>query len=266
MTNEANPTPAETSAAPAANDWLAGVPDDLRGLAEERGWKEPADALRTARQMEEFLGADKAGRGLVLPRDEADTEGYERVFKALGRPDAPEGYELDSVIKDPDVDQAFMGGMGKAMHEAGLSKAQAHQLTGAYQKFYEDVMAEGERRYQAEVAEVERSLSPEVVESARRGFRLFGLAEGEAREVSRAIEGALGVKAATELFARLGQSVGEDRPVEGARSMGLVGSPEAALRRLDRLKLDEAFTKRYLAGEKEALAEIEELTRRASQK
>ena len=92
MTNEATNTPPAETSTPPTSDWLAGVPDDLRGLAEEKGWKEPADALRTARQMEEFLGADKAGRGLVLPKDEEDKEGYERVYRAMGRPDNADGY------------------------------------------------------------------------------------------------------------------------------------------------------------------------------
>ncbi len=265
MTSEAtNTPPAETPAA--ENDWLAGVPDDLRGMAEEKGWKEPADALRTARQMEEFLGADKAGRGLVLPSGDDDKEGYERVYQALGRPDAPDGYELNSLIKDPDADQAFMGGMSQAMHEAGLSKAQAHKLAGAYQAFAEGVMEENARRYQAELAEMEKTFPKETLEQARRAFRLFGLPEDEGKQVSLAIESALGVKAATELFARLGRSLAEDQPVDGAQSLGFSGSPDAALRRLDRLKHDEAFTKRYLAGEKEALAEVAELTRRATAK
>ena len=159
-----------------------------------------------------------------------------------------------------------MGAMGQAMHEAGLSKAQAHKLAGAYQNLFTSTVEEGERRYQAEVAEASATLPADTLESARRGFRLFNLPQAEALEVSRAIEGALGVKTATELFARLGRSLGEDRPVDGAQSLGFTGSPEAALRRLDRLKHDPAFTKRYLDGEKEALAEVAELTRRATLK
>jgi len=234
--------------------WLASLPDDLRGVAEHKGWKDPADALRSYRHLEEYMGADKAGRGLVLPKDGADVEGYERVYKALGRPEEAAGYELNSLFGDDVVDERVLGGMAQAMHEAGLSKTQAHKMGAAYQEMFKAALAEGEAQYASEVEETKSSLPPETIESARRGFRLLRLPPEEAEGVSRTIERALGPRAATELFARLGRAVGEDRPPEG--SLGVDGD---AGRRIDQLLSDKDFNARYLAGDQAAIKRINDL-------
>jgi hypothetical protein len=49
-----------------------------------KGWRGPADMLTSYRALEKMLGSEK----LPLPRDEADREGYERIYKALGRPES----------------------------------------------------------------------------------------------------------------------------------------------------------------------------------
>lgn len=162
---------------------------------------------------------------LEMPRGEDDKEGYDRLYKTLGRPDAPEGYELASLVGEGESDPAFMNGMAQAMHEAGLSTSQAHKLTGAYQQFYEKALEEAGKRHQAEWAEAEEFFNSNdenraVKEQALRGFRLFDLPDEDAKRVSLAIEGALGVKSAVELFARIGKKLGEDQPVGGARPMG----------------------------------------------
>lgn len=234
--------------------WLASLPDDLRGVAEHKGWKEPADALRSYRHLEEYMGADKAGRGVVLPKDGDDAEGYERIYKALGRPDEVGGYELNSLFGEDVVDQRVLDGMSKAMHEAGLSKAQAHKMGAAYQEMFKSALAEGEAQYASEVEDVKSTLSPEIIESARRGFRLFRLPPDEAQDVSRTLERALGPKAATELFARLGRATGEDRPPDGSAETG--GDPQ---RRIDQLLSDKDFNTRYLAGDKAAVERINDL-------
>lgn len=246
-----NPSPGQPAD---GGGWLASLPDDLRGVAEHKGWKEPADALRSYRHLEEYMGADKAGRGMVLPKDGEDAEGYERIYKALGRPDEAGGYELNSLFGEDAVDQKVLDGMSTAMHEAGLNKAQAHKVGAAYQEMFKAALAEGEAQYASEVEDVQSSLPPETIESARRGFRLFRLPPDEAGEVSRALERALGPRAATELFARLGRAAGEDRPPEGDAEVS--GDPQ---RRIDQLLSDKDFNARYLAGDKAAGERINDL-------
>jgi len=38
-----------------------------------------------------------AAKGVILPKDETDTEGWDKVFNTLGRPDKPEGYKFTEI-------------------------------------------------------------------------------------------------------------------------------------------------------------------------
>ncbi len=251
---EARPSPAA--------DWVGALPEDLRRVADAKGWREPADALRSYKHLEELLGADKSGRGLIMPRDENDREGYARLYAALGRPETADGYELGALLADRELDSDFMGTMAGAMHEAGLSKVQAHKLASAWQEQLERFVTVQALKYQNEKEEVCRTLSPARLETARRGFRFCGVS----REAAAELEQALGPREAVEVFARIGEALAEDRPVDEARALGPAASPEGARRRLDRLLADPAYSRRYLGGDKLAFEEITELSRRASVK
>jgi len=241
-------------------DWIGALPEDARGYVENKGWKEPGDVLKGYRQLEEFLGADKAGRGLVLPKDEKDQEALDKIYNALGRPEKAEGYGLTELMAQEETDQVFMSAMAETMHGAGLSKAQAQKLATAYQAYFKADRQAAAETHQQEVAEAERTLSAEEKEHCRRGFRFLGLSNQEAA----AIEMYWGVTKAARMFARIGKALGEDRRVEGAEAAGFGGSPEAAKSRIAELKADEKFTKRYLDGEPEACRQMEELYKRAS--
>src|SRR5690606_12217572 len=78
-----------------ATDGLDGLPEEARAEAAAEGWGGPAAAVESYRQLERLLGADKAGRGLVLPKGPEDVEGWRAVHARLGCPEAPEAYELD---------------------------------------------------------------------------------------------------------------------------------------------------------------------------
>jgi hypothetical protein len=174
-------------------------------------------------------GDKEADNRLELPKDPEDKEGYDKLYKALGRPDSVEGYELNTVVEKVD-DPAFFEAAGKMMYEAGLSATQARKLAGAYEELRAATATAIEEKYQAELAEAQKALPLETVENARRGFRLFGLAGDEAQKVGRAIEGVLGVKAAAEFFAKIGKKIGEDAPVDGARPGGpAAGDPAKIL-------------------------------------
>ena len=242
-------------------DWIGALPEDARGYVENKGWKEPGDVLKGYRQLEEFLGADKAGRGLVLPKDEKDQEALDKIYAALGRPEKAEGYGLTELMAKEETDPAFMSAMAETMHGAGLSKGQAQKLATAYQAHFNASRQAAVEAHQSEVAEAERSLTAAEKEHCRRGFRFLGLSNEEAT----AIEMYWGVTKAAKMFAKIGQALGEDKRVEGTEAAGFGGSPDAAKSRLAELKADPAFRKRYLDGEPEAVRQMDELFKRASQ-
>ncbi|MCB9943402.1 MAG: hypothetical protein H6851_07255 [Geminicoccaceae bacterium] len=118
--------PADDPATPALPDWAQALGDADREWLGKAGHKDIAAVVRGYRSLETFLGADKAGRGLVRPADEADAEAWDEFYKALGRPDDPAGYGL---AEREGADPEFSAAAAKAMHEAGLTPAQANALT-----------------------------------------------------------------------------------------------------------------------------------------
>ena len=69
--------------------WYDAFPEDVRGLVQNKGWQSPVDAIQSYTNLEKFLGADKAGRGLVLPKDDAGADEWGQVYDRLGRPADP---------------------------------------------------------------------------------------------------------------------------------------------------------------------------------
>lgn len=268
LTGEQNPAP-NPAPAPAddAGSWLTALPADLKGVAEHKGWKSPEDALKSYTHLEQLMGADKAGRGLILPKDAEDKDGYDRVYKALGRPENPDDYGIKSLVLEAadaplDEGDAFLvETMSKTMHEAGLSTGQAKKLAEAMQGAVKAAGDKAEAAFQAELDAFERQVKPGEVEMARRGFRFFGLPESEAGEVGAALVRALGPEKAVKMFAQLGGALGEDKTIEGGRSMGGFSSPESAGKRMDQLLSDEAFAKRYQNGDQSAMEEITNLSK-----
>jgi len=72
----------------------------------------------------------KIGASVVLPGKDAKQEDWDAFYKRLGRPDSPDGYELESVITEEGVKLNDVGDVEfkKQAHELGLSKNQAETL------------------------------------------------------------------------------------------------------------------------------------------
>jgi hypothetical protein len=247
----------------AAASWIDAIPEDSRGFVENKGWKEPGDMLRSYQQLEQFMGADKAGRGVLLPKDEADTEGYNKIYAALGRPEKPDDYGLTEVLaNEASIDPQFMGAMSGAMHSSGLSKKQAAGVARAYQEYYNSAQEAAAARHEQDVALMKQAGSPELIENSQRGFRFLGLEESEAM----AIEMHFGVKRTTEMLAKIGQALGNDKFPAAASGSSFNGSPDAAKARIAELHADPAFRNRYLNGDPHAQKQMEDLFKKVAEK
>jgi len=69
-------------------------------------------------------------RTVAIPGENAKPEEVEAFYKRLGRPDSPDGYELETVYLPDGVTKADMGeeNFKKIAHKLGLTKAQAKEL------------------------------------------------------------------------------------------------------------------------------------------
>ncbi len=258
-----NPTADAGAGAAGPADWTAALPESARGFVQTKGWKQPADLLGSYQNLEKLLGADKAGRGVVLPKEDAASEDWAAFYNRLGRPETADGYKLP--VPDGDAG-TFAKDAAQWFHEAGLTAKQAEALAGKWSeytgKMTQDSDAAYEQQAALDVTDLKKSWGKEYdaqTELARRAIRESGLSQDEAQ----AIERALGLGKAVRVFAALGKQFAE-APMKGGEGAGRGSfgqTPEAARARISSLKADKAWTQRYLSGDADARSEFERLHR-----
>ena len=246
----------------APQDWTAGFDDTTRGYVQNKGWTKPADVLGGYQNLEKLLGADKAGRGVILPKDDATPEEMSAFYNKLGRPENADGYKLPIPEgQSPEFAKTAAGWF----HEMGLSAKQAEGLTGKWNEFQAQAAEAAEAQYAQQSTLDEQELRREWgkdfdahAELARRARREAGLTDEE----GRALERALGLKKAANVFAKLGKQYAESpmKGGEGSTGAGKFGNtPADAKARIAALKADTGWTEKYLNGDVTARQEFERL-------
>lgn len=144
MTDAPAPAPVVDNAppapppAPASVSWRDTLPDDLKANTSLSKFETIEGLAKSYTNLETMLGKDK----VPVPKD-GDTEGWERYYKAGGRPEKPEEYGFAKPEKLPDgmeYSPELDGRIGKAFHKAGLNKSQA----AAVRNELIAIMAEGQ--------------------------------------------------------------------------------------------------------------------------
>lgn len=242
----------------AGGEWYAGIADEgLRGYVQTKGFKDVGVLADSYRNLEKLVGVPQ-DRLVRLP-DKSDAPEWDDVYSRLGRPDKPEGYELNF-----DGDAAFASRMATKMHALGISKSAAQGLNAEWNTYVGELIEADTREKQQKDATDMQALKTEWgndyakhEELARRAGREFGLAEAE----FQAISSALGSSKTLKLFQSIGAKMAEpgafDPGQSRASSFGL--TPDAAKAQINVLMGDKDWTAKYLGGDKAAAAEMTRL-------
>jgi hypothetical protein len=228
----------------------------------------PEAVVDKAFNLEKFLGADKAGRGVIIPKADAKPEEWRAFYaKVGGVPEKPEGYKIpDALAKDPiiaklrerahalGVPPALFGGVLEtfAAESAGLAERQATEFAATAQREVEALYAEWG-------ATGEKDKNIELSRRAARTFIPHETPEQLAETLNK-IEGAIGAAATLKLFASIGNGLGEHNFIQGDGNGGMGGmTPEAARMRINDLRNDAEFAKKLLNADADAKAEWDRL-------
>ena len=174
---------------------------------------------------------------LVMPGKDATPEQWSEFYKQVGRPDAPEGYELPVPEGD---DGAFAKQASGWMHEAGLSKDQAAKLAG---KWNELAATQAQAQADAEAAAAKAAHEKNTAESvalktewgqnfdanmhqAKQAVSQF-LPKDQAADIIGAIESKVGYANTIKFLQGIGVKLGE----HDAAGMGSnnTGTPQKSL-------------------------------------
>jgi hypothetical protein len=243
-------------------DWTSGFDDNIRGIVQTKGWKSPNDVINSYSNLEKLMGSDKAGRGVILPKDDAPPEEWGKFYQKLGRPENPDGYKLNV----PDgASQEFANTAAKKFHELGITAKQGEQLAqwwnehmGSAQHTYDEQFAQ---KSVIEIQDLKKEWGvkfDENAEIAKRAIRESGMSDDEAIAIERAI----GIKKAAQVFSFLGKQFAESQAkgMDSGKS-SFAATPSDAKAKIAALRNDQQWTSKYLNGDVDARAEFERLHR-----
>lgn len=190
--------------------WFAGFQDqETRSWVEAKGYKDIEALAHSSRNLESLLGADRAGRTIVLPKDENDAEGMKAFRAKLGVPEDAKGYQLPT----PDgMDAKFAETAAAWFHKAGVPPAQARAVTEAWNAHFGELVKQAEAQAAAESVKQLDAVKAEWgqnfdanSEMARRFLKASGLNDEQVGQV----ESALGTAAMLKTFHKIGSQLGE---------------------------------------------------------
>lgn len=259
--------PITTPAAPAANgDWYAGIQDEsIRSWAQAKGWKDPSAVAESAYNLEKLIGFDRAGRTIVIPKDDAPPAEIDAYRAKIGVPKTPDEYK----IPVPDGgDPEFAKTAQQWFHKAGIPAKAAVAIATEWNAFAQQAVQQQAER-QAEVADQEfaRVVSEwgkdadSKLELGRRAAAQFIPAANPAERgaIMSKIESAVGTRTMLAMFASIGAGLGEHRLIDGGSGGGFTTTPAEAQAKIMSLKSDKAWTSAYINGDRDKLAEMERL-------
>lgn len=263
--------PAGAPPAPPVANWHDGFKNaEVKAWAAAKGFPDAEQATESAYNLEKLIGHDKAGRTLVIPKDDAPEAEKLAFRQKLGVPDTPEGYKLPM----PDgADPSFAKIASGWMHKAGIPPKQAEALAAQWNDF---AAAQGKSVREQMVTESNKALADATtgwgkdadanLESGRRFASTMlpaqvklddGTSVSRGDFLERVFNSTGATRAMLELFATAGKGLGE-HPMKGG------GNPSGGSRtvegRITELNNDAAFRKGDPAKVKEMQQLVASLT------
>ena len=158
--------------------WMHQLPGDLQGddrLREFSTLGELAKAVVSERET--------ADRKVLVPGDDSEESEREQFFNAIGRPESPEGYELESPegAEELGFTEDQIEKFKSKAHEVGLTKQQAEQLHSWQAERTKEAVQQMRQTQEQDKKQRLETLKKEYgdqfntkVEQAKRAFRDFG--------------------------------------------------------------------------------------------
>lgn len=106
--------------------------EEQKELVEKQGWKGPTDVVRDYGEL-----LKSASAKIKMPTPESSAEEISNFYARMGRPENPEGYEIDrpELPEGMAYDENFENTMRGIAHEIGITKAQMKNLVNAYNEY-----------------------------------------------------------------------------------------------------------------------------------
>jgi hypothetical protein len=239
--------------------WADSSDKDVREWAQNKNYPDVKTLARTALGLEKLMGAEKAGRTVVLPADEydkdgkllkADDAGRKAYYAKIGVPESPDKYDLQVPADNPYPQ--FSKYISQMFHENGVPARMATQLAKGYEatmaKMETEIRAQEDAKSQTDMQELERSWGSnyqERVSLAQRGSSYLEKEVGGLTDIQkRTLESVLGTPKYMTLMWKIGAGNQEARFAGDTNRGNQFGSSSGeAQARLDAIQADRAAGK-----------------------
>ncbi len=252
-TTTTSPPAAPASSGQDEAPWYAGLPSTFQTALQAKGWNglSKDEALTTVLDsyvnLEKLIGADKAGRTVTLPKEDASPEERAEFFKKIGTPDKAEDYGFAEIKDLPDSVRPALEEAQKWMHKAGVPKMVGANLMREVAAAEAAKAEAWSTQSQADMNALALELGAEFdakKEVAQRAFRAAGLDATSALKIEQAI----GTKAMMKLFMGYGDNLREAVPPDPGNGGGqFEQSQEGAKTEIAGLFQDKDFMANYLS-------------------
>lgn len=231
--------------------------DESKGFLQTLGYKDAQALVDGLKNTRSYVGVDKNDLIRIPKADPEGNRDLSEVFKALGKPEKAEDYNLG--------DTDFGKAAAQKLFDLGITAKQAEALaafmgeqnasieksnTDSWNESVDKGIAELKKEWGADFT----SNTAIAQETVRDLVSKTGFTEKELD----AIEKALGTAQATKLFYTINQMSGGVKNLSGYQST--TETPEIAKFKIQELKSDPEFVKRMAARDPKAIREMNRLT------
>jgi len=214
--------------APANTGWTGNLDEDLRDDPSITKFKTPNDLAKSYKNLESKLGKDK----ILAPKDDWTEKEWGAFYKASGRPDTHDGYQLTSVELPEGMTLAEDNSAFQQMaFNRGLNQAQADGLykdwVAARVDDFNSAKTTAEEARTTASTELRKEWGAKYEKNLKLAERTF--MENASEELKAAFnrEGWGNNPDMIKLFAKLGQERSEDTIGETLKTEGLLTPDEA---------------------------------------
>ncbi len=254
-----SPVSVPSNASP--TDWTSSLNESQKLWVQNKGFKQPAEALDSYQNLEKLMGAPKE-RLVKLP-DASDSPEWSEVYEKLGRPKNANEYKFadaPGLKGNPE----FTDWAQKQFHSLGLTKTQGETLAAKWNEYAvgidQKTNAEAVNNLKVEQASLTREWGAayeQKVKECGKAAQSLGLGQEEVTQ----LEKALGFGKTMKFLSNIGSKLGEDSFVNGGNGGGFQGAltPERAQAEIDELKKDKGFIAKYTSGDRESFNKMQKL-------
>lgn len=191
--------------------WWDTVKDpEVKSWVASKNLPDAEHALQSYWSLERLMGAEKAGRTVMTPKDETDADGWKAIGSKLGVPANAEEYKLPVPEGQNDGFAKLASGW---MQKANIPPVMARQLTEQWNAYATETEKAAKAKSESEVAALTAEWGPkatENTETARRGFREFATQLGITAD-PKVVEDAFGSANFLKFFLGLGALQAESK-------------------------------------------------------